>query len=105
MHVWLIHQVGKLVIDNYQRCRLQKVKHSSTKLPMVYLTITKNIHLLNIDDASTFLFLCRFLPTQNKYHQMFRDLVDYWYEWLFITSLMILYVCLVFFLPVPGCPT
>ncbi|XP_033644142.1 heparan-alpha-glucosaminide N-acetyltransferase-like [Asterias rubens] len=41
----------------------------------------------------------------NKYHQMFRDLVDYWYEWLFMISLMILYVCLVFFLPVPGCPT
>ncbi|XP_022105998.1 heparan-alpha-glucosaminide N-acetyltransferase-like [Acanthaster planci] len=40
-----------------------------------------------------------------QYRLMFRDLVDYWHEWLVIISLMVLYVCLVFFLPVPGCPT
>ncbi|XP_038061794.1 heparan-alpha-glucosaminide N-acetyltransferase-like [Patiria miniata] len=41
----------------------------------------------------------------NKYHLMFRDLVDYWHEWLVVIGLMVVYVCLVFFLPVPGCPT
>ena len=33
-----------------------------------------------------------------------RDITDYWAEWLIHLSLLAVYLCLTFLLPVPGCP-
>jgi len=36
---------------------------------------------------------------------IFKDIIFYWIQWIFVILLEILWLCLTFLLPVPGCPT
>ncbi|XP_071953310.1 heparan-alpha-glucosaminide N-acetyltransferase-like [Antedon mediterranea] len=40
-----------------------------------------------------------------RWYTPLRDVIDYWIEWLVIIVLLVVYFCLTFLLPVPGCPT
>ncbi|XP_033100075.1 heparan-alpha-glucosaminide N-acetyltransferase-like [Anneissia japonica] len=40
-----------------------------------------------------------------RWYTPFRDVIEYWIEWLVMAGLLVGYFCLTFFLPVPGCPT
>lgn len=43
-------------------------------------------------------------PNQYAWWGVVRDITDYWMEWVFNISLVIVWLCITFLLPVPGCP-